>query len=203
MSFRAARHHPGGPVGRRGRRTTGSACPAARALTGRGSTTGFRSRSAPRSFAGDGYGPWWEPRAPGGGRGVVPDHEGRGRPGPVQCPPTRRLICPHHPGHDRRRVPDPDPRRRNVKGHPCRQRPGRLDPVDRQRSPLSARRRRRPPGLPARPGLVHIPPTTPRPRPCRRGHFWWRRRSALVHAGNDRADRRRSVHDAALLRYGA
>ena len=51
-----------------------------------------------------------------GGRGVVPDREERGRPGPVSVPSLRRLVRPYHPVHGRRRVPDHHPRPRSGKG---------------------------------------------------------------------------------------
>ena len=54
-------------------------------------------------------------RHPLGHRGVVPDRQERGRARPVPGPPLRRLVRPHHPGHDRRRVPGRHPRRRSRK----------------------------------------------------------------------------------------
>ena len=65
-------------------------------------------------------------RDPVGDRGVLPERQRRGRPGPVPGPPLRRLVPPHHPGDARPRLPHHHPSRRRAaaeKGGPPDPRP--------------------------------------------------------------------------------
>lgn len=78
--------------------------PADRSAPARSPTTGASA------LAGPGCGTWSGRRYPVGDRGVVPDGEERGRPGPVPGPSLRRLVRAHH-RHGRRRVPAGQPAR--------------------------------------------------------------------------------------------
>ena len=109
-----------------------------------------------------------------GDRVVLPDREERSRPGPLPGPHLAGLVCPHHPGHARARLPRRHPRtKRTPQRPPTGVKRGNwsqrrtADPVVGQRDPSTTRHARPRPAHLCRagPSLVTLASATAVPGP--------------------------------------